>query len=150
MSWLRSQLYLILHLGAVPKLLPSTPHIVIQFSVASKADQPIASARSPSPRWAFHPSCWAAHSERSIQAKLWYLTVPSCCKYLAWPGKRHTGKKTHSSSAPCKIKTLKQVSCSALATHKSNNGSSKDTVGQDTAYAQGGLMDWQPSVSLVS
>lgn len=142
MSWLRSHIYLILRLGAVPKLLPSTTHIVTQFTVASKADQPVGSARSPSPRWAFPPGCWAACSELRIQAKTDTL---QCLPANTVHGRtRDTQeKRNQSSSAPYKIKAVKRVPCSVLTPHKNNNGPSKDTVGQERAYAWGGLMDWQ-------
>lgn len=139
MSWPRWHLYLILPLRGVPKLLPSTTHIVVQFSVNSSADQPVASARSPSPRWALHPRYWAAHSET---AKFWYLMVQPA-NTLHGQVRGMQKKRYQSSAALCKIKTVKHVPFSALATHKSNKGSSRDMVGQDAAYAQGGLMDWQ-------
>lgn len=138
MSWPRWHLYLILPLRAVPKLLPPATHIAAQFSVNSSADQPVASAGSPSPTWVLHPRCWAAHSET---AKLWYLMVQPANTLHGQD--TDAEKRYQSSSALCKIKTVKHAPFSSLATHKSSNVASRDMVHQDTAYAQGGLRDWQ-------
>lgn len=145
MSWPRWHIYLILPLRAVPKLLPSTTHVAVQFSVNSSADQPAASAGLPSPRWALHPHFWAAHSET---AELWYLMV-------------HPANTLHGQVRDMQKKTPKLEQLSSLqgkncktcpifffSNTQRSNGSSRDMVGQDTAYAQVGLMDWQSAVSV--